>query len=100
MTQGHLFNNEINKVELRKPRKRWGKNTVQTARELVYKTLEAADHAEVNKQALMTEGNPLIPALLMAMTKGEAAAVPFCPLLLRPGSLDGTRTPITAVPRT
>ena len=97
MRQGHLFN-ETKKVELRKPQK-VGKNTVQSARELVYKSLEAADHAEVNKQALMTEGKPLIPALLMAMTKGEAAAVPLCPFSLRPGSLDGTRTPITAVPR-
>ena len=74
------------------------KLNVQSARELVYKSLEAADHAEVNKQALMTEGNPLMPDLVIAMTKGEAAAVPlFAP---RPGSLDGTSKPIVNVPRT
>lgn len=55
----------------------WKTFNVQSARELVYNWLVAADHAEVKRQALMTEGSPLIPALLMAMTKGDAAAVPF-----------------------
>jgi hypothetical protein len=72
---------------------------LQRARELVYKSLEAADHAEVNKHALMTEGKPLIPDLEMAMTKGEAAAVPLCNGSPKPGSLDGTSRPMMNVPR-
>ena len=48
---------------------------LQRARELVYKSLEAAEIAEIKRQALMTEGKPLMPDLDMAMTKGEAAAV-------------------------
>jgi len=66
------------------------------ARELVYKSLEAADHADVNRQALMTDGSPLIPERWMAITKGEAAAVPD--FKLRPGSFEGTKSPIINVP--
>lgn len=65
----------------------------------MYKSLEAADHAEVKRHALMTEGKPLIPDLEMAMTKGEAAAVPLCNGSFRLGSLDGTSKPMTNVPR-
>jgi len=72
---------------------------LQRARELVYKSLEAADHAEVNRQALMTEGKPLMPDLEMAITKGEAAAVPVLFSSLKPGSLDGTSRPMMNVPK-
>jgi len=65
----------------------------------VYKSLEAADHAEVKRQALMTDGKPLMPDLEMAMTKGEAAAVPVLDWSLKPGSLDGTSKPIINVPK-
>ena len=65
----------------------------------MYKSLEAADQAEVKRQALMTEGSPLIPDLEMAMTNGEAAAVPLCVLSPKLGSLDGTSKPMTNVPR-
>jgi len=65
----------------------------------VYKSLEAADHAEVNRQALMTEGKPLMPDLEMAITKGEAEAVPEVVWSLKPGSLDGTSRPMTNVPK-
>ena len=71
---------------------------LQRARELVYKSLEAAEIAEIKRQALMTEGKPLMPDLDMAMTKGEAAAVPLCVLSLKAGSLDGTSKPMTNVP--
>ena len=40
-------------------------NNIQSARELVKRSLDAADQAEVSKQALITEGRPLIPALEM-----------------------------------
>ena len=65
----------------------------------MYKSLEAADHAEVNRQALMTEGKPLMPDLEMAMTKGEAAAVPELVSSPKPGSLDGTSRPMMNVPK-
>ena len=48
---------------------------LQRARELVYRSLDAADHAEVRSAALMTEGRPLIPAVLIAITKGDPAAL-------------------------
>lgn len=41
----------------------------------MYRSLEAADRAEVSNAALMTDGRPLIPAVLIAMTKGDLAAV-------------------------
>lgn len=72
---------------------------LQRALELVYKSLEAADHAEVNRQALMTEGKPLMPDLEMAMTKGEAAAVPLCDALSKAASFDGTSKPMMKVPK-
>jgi hypothetical protein len=72
---------------------------LQRARELVYKSLDAADHAEVKRHALMTEGKPLMPDLEMAMTKGEAAAVPVLDWSLKLGSLDGTSKPMMNVPK-
>ena len=78
-------------------------------------SLEAAEGADVIRQALMilssvrrmnkyrlgllTEGSAFIPARSMAITNGEAAAVPV-PARSKPGELDGTSKPITAVPRT
>ena len=41
-----------------------------------------------------------MPALEMAITKGEAAAVPLLFESLKPGSFDGTSKPMTRVPRT
>jgi len=70
------------------------------ALELVYKSLEAADHAEVKRHALIIEGRALMPARSIAMTKGEAAAVPFPSFKSRPSEFDGTRRPIINVPRT
>jgi hypothetical protein len=97
---------------------RYPKNYLQSARELVYKSLDAADQADVKRQALIilneeslsillnlfqgqvhTDGNALIPARSMAMTKGDAAAVPEVELKLSPGSLDGTRRPMIRVPQ-
>jgi hypothetical protein len=49
-----------------------------------------------------TDGNALIPAVLMAMTKGDDAAVPAAGLpvaRLRPGLLDGTKRPMIMVPQ-
>ncbi len=84
----------------------------------MYISLEAADAADVMRQALitlckielrqnqesiptlLTEGNDLIPARSIAITKGEAAAVPFVEARFKPGELDGTRRPMTVVPRT
>ena len=84
----------------------------------MYISLEAADAADVMRQALITlykiefrqnqenisipptEGNDLIPARSIAITKGEAAAVPFVEARFKPGELDGTRRPMTVVPRT
>ena len=43
-----------------------------------------------------TDGNALIPARWMAMTKGDDAAVPS--LKLSPGSFDGTKRPMTITP--
>lgn len=43
-----------------------GKNIyIQRARELIYVSLEAADQAEVSRQALIKEGSALIPDLLI-----------------------------------
>ena len=43
-----------------------------------------------------TDGNPLIPACLMAITKGDDVAVPV--LKVRSAWLEGTKRPITVVP--
>lgn len=48
----------------------------------------------------LTDGRDLIPARSIAMTKGEAAAVPFVADRFSPGEFGGTSKPITAVPRT
>jgi len=94
-----------------------------SARELVYKSLDAADQAEVRRHAFMscrdqpfsvcisgksevpahkdkkrTPGRNLMPERLMAMTKGEAAAVPFAKA--RPGSFEGTSRLMTQIPAT
>ena len=69
---------------------------VHNERELVYKSLEAADHAEVSSAALMTDGRPLMPAVLIAMTKGDLAAVEV--LRFRSGWLYGTNNPIIVTP--
>lgn len=45
------------------------------ARELVYMSEDAADNADVSRAALMTEGSPLMPAVRMAMTNGDLAAL-------------------------
>lgn len=66
-----------------------------SAREDVYRSDDAADHAEVSSAALITEGRPLIPARRIAMTNGEPSAVPLC---ARSGSLEGTRSPMMNVP--
>jgi hypothetical protein len=57
----------------------------------------AADVAEDMTQALTMCGSALIPAALMAMTKGEAA-VPDWPV--RSGLFEGTMTEMASVPRT
>lgn len=44
----------------------------------------------------LTEGNPWIPALVIAITKGEEAASPD--FKLRDGSFEGTRRPMMVVP--
>ena len=89
---------------------------LQITRELVNKSLDAADQADVKRQALMTlneksvnylafpslrgqvhtVGSALIPACLMAITKGDDDAVPVARLSL--GSLDGTKRPMIMVP--
>lgn len=69
---------------------------VQMARELVYKSEDAADQAEVRRAALMTDGRPLIPACLIAMTNGDFAA--FEVVNERSGWLKGTRRPMIKVP--
>jgi hypothetical protein len=51
---------------------------------------------EVRRQALIKDGRPLIPAFLMAMTKGDAAAVPL--ERLSSSELEGTKRPITETP--
>lgn len=62
----------------------------------MYKSLLAADQAEVNRAALMIEGRTVMPEFWMAITKGE----PFASELPRerPGSFDGTSRPIMKVP--
>lgn len=55
------------------------------------------DAPEVRRQALIKDGRPLIPAFLMAMTKGDAAAV--FSVRLSPGELEGTKRPITVTPQ-
>ena len=62
----------------------------------MYKSLEAADQAEVKRAALMTDGSPLMPAVLIAMTKGDFAASEV--LRLRSGLVEGTRRPIMITP--
>ena len=66
------------------------------ARELLYKSLEAADQADVRRAALMTEGKPLMPAVLIAITKGDLAAVLAC--RFKSGLVYGTSKPITVTP--
>jgi len=51
---------------------------------------------DVRRQALIKDGKPLIPAVLMAMTKGDAAA--FFTVRLSPGELEGTKRPMTVTP--
>jgi hypothetical protein len=58
----------------------------------MYKSLDAADHADVRIAAFITDGNPVKPAALIAMTKGLAAAVPS--ERLRLGLSEGTRRPM------
>jgi hypothetical protein len=70
---------------------------LQRARELVYRLLLAADHADVRIAALTTDGSPEMPAFLIAITKGEEAAVPSDKL--SPGSSAGQMRPMTNVPR-
>lgn len=65
------------------------------ARVEVYRSEEAADHAEVRSAALMTDGRPLMPALRMAMTKGEENAVDSAP---RSRLFEGTSRPMMNVP--
>ncbi len=62
----------------------------------MYRSEDAADHAEVKRAALMTDGRPLIPAVLIAMTKGDFAASEV--VRLRSGWLDGTRRPMMMTP--
>lgn len=63
-------------VVLAKNRGAWpAKARPYSAREEVYMSDEAAETADVRRQALMTLGRPFIPAALMAMTKGDRAAV-------------------------
>lgn len=69
---------------------------LQRARELVYKSLDAAEVVEVRRAALMTEGRPLIPAVLIAMTNGDFAAVDVSKL--RPSAFDGTSKPMMMTP--
>jgi hypothetical protein len=49
---------------------------------------------------LFTDGRDLIPARWIAMTNGEAAAVPAVSLRLSCLSLEGTKRPMTVVPQT
>ena len=62
----------------------------------MYRSLQAADHADDMKAAFTTEGKPLIPASLMAITNGDFAAVETdsCRSL----SVDGTSRPTMKVP--
>ena len=46
-----------------------------SARDEEYSIDEDADHADVRIAALITDGKPLIPAVLMAITNGDRAAV-------------------------
>ena len=52
---------------------------------------------EVRRQALIKDGRPLIPAFLMAMTEGDAAAV--LSVRLSPSELEGTKRPMMVTPR-
>ena len=54
--------------------------------------------SRISRTAL-TEGSALMPERLMAMTKGDAAAVPWAEARLRPGSVEGTRRPMMNVPK-
>jgi hypothetical protein len=69
---------------------------LQRARELQYKSLDAADHADVSKAALIAEGSPLIPAILIAITNGDLAAVLV--FKFRSESLYGTSKPMMVTP--
>ena len=67
-----------------------------SARDEEYRSDVDADQAEVRIAALMTAGKPLIPAFLMAITKGDRAAVELP--RSKSGLLDGTMSPITNAP--
>ena len=45
---------------------------------------------------MIKDGSPLIPAFLMAMTNGDAAAV--LSVRVSPGELEGTKRPMTVTP--
>lgn len=62
----------------------------------MYRSDEAADQAEVRRQALMIDGSALMPAFWMAMTKGAETAVPVP--RARRGSFEGTSRPVMRVP--
>ena len=55
-------------------KKKSNKEHSQSARELVYRSEEAADTADVMRAALMIEGKALMPAVFIAMTNGDFAA--------------------------
>lgn len=63
-----------------------------------YKSLEAADHAEVRITAFKIEGRYLIPARLIAITNGDDEALEE--LRLNNGLLEGTSNPMTKTPPT
>ena len=62
----------------------------------MYRSLDAADRADVKSAALMTDGRPEMPAVLMAITKGDFAAVEA--FKLRSGWFEGTRRPMMVTP--
>ena len=56
-----------------------------------------SDAPEVRRHALIKDGRPLIPASLMVMTKGDAAAVFL--VRLSPTELEGTKRPMIMTPQ-
>jgi hypothetical protein len=56
-----------------------------------------ADHAAMRMHAFTIEGRALIPALVMAMTKGELFA--FSEPETRPAALGSTIIPMRSAPR-
>ena len=71
---------------------------LQRVRDPVYNPLQAADKADVRKAAFTTDGRPLIPAVLIAMTNGDFAAVDD--VRLRSEFVYGTTKPIIVTPQT